>query len=102
MGLTAHMVPKSRQHEEIGSDFYHGGVVIEESGGLDPARYHRSLRKKFQDAGGSLHAMTRGNAIRRAAGQFVLDTDSGQLQAQTGFVATTEIGRASCRERECQ
>src|SRR3546814_18301985 len=32
--------------------------------------------------------MTRVNAIRRAAGQFVLDTDSGQLQAQTVFVAT--------------
>ncbi|MGB6008103.1 NAD(P)/FAD-dependent oxidoreductase [Castellaniella sp.] len=88
MGLTARMVPESRQHEEIGSDFYHGGMVVEESGGLDPARYHRALRQKFQDAGGSLHGMTGVTAIRRASGGYVLETSSGPLRAETVFVAT--------------
>ena len=33
----------TRQREEIGSDFYHGGVVIEAVGGLHPAKLHRGL-----------------------------------------------------------
>src|SRR3546814_14730417 len=45
MGLTAHRVPKSPKHGEIGSDFFYAGVLSEESGRLEPARYNRPLRK---------------------------------------------------------
>ena len=33
----AYMVPRERQREEIASDYYHGGMVVERSGKLHPA-----------------------------------------------------------------
>ena len=37
------IVPRERQRDEIGSDFYHGGVVVDEASGLHPAKLHRCL-----------------------------------------------------------
>ncbi len=36
----AYMVPPERQREEIASDYYHGGMVVERSGKLHPALYY--------------------------------------------------------------
>src|SRR5690606_32950795 len=41
--IEAHMVPRSEQHREIGSDYYHGGVVYPRHAALDPAKYHSGL-----------------------------------------------------------
>ncbi len=37
------MVPRDQQRDEIGTDYYHGGMVVERSGKLHPALYHRGL-----------------------------------------------------------
>ncbi len=87
-GFAMHMVPRSRQHEEIGSDFYHGGMVIDESGGLNPARHHLSLCKAFKQAGGGLHGFSGVRAIERSAGKFRLRSTNGDLTADVVFVAT--------------
>ena len=39
----AYMVPPERQREEIASDYYHGGMVVERSGKLHPALYYKGL-----------------------------------------------------------
>jgi len=49
------IVPRARQREEIGSDFYHGGVLIEPAGALHPARFHRGLSAAARAAGALLH-----------------------------------------------
>ncbi|MDQ3127038.1 MAG: FAD-binding oxidoreductase, partial [Chloroflexota bacterium] len=38
-GVEAEFVPKERLHEEIGSSFYHGGLVYPGSGLLHPGKY---------------------------------------------------------------
>jgi glycine/D-amino acid oxidase-like deaminating enzyme len=88
MGFTAHLVPKARQHEEIGSDFYHGGMVVDESGGLHPARYHRALCKAFKEAGGTVHGLAKVESIDRGTGRFTVKTVRGSITADTVFVAT--------------
>lgn len=87
-GFSTSMVPKARQHEEIGSDYYHGGMLVSDSGGLNPARYHRALRQAFVRAGGSLHGYSAVAAIERSPGGFRLKTTGGELQAEKVFVAT--------------
>lgn len=87
-GFSIGLVPRQRQHEEIGSDYYHGGMVVAESGGLNPARYHRALRRAFERAGGSLHGYSTVIAIERSHGGFRLKTAGGDLQADKVFVAT--------------
>jgi glycine/D-amino acid oxidase-like deaminating enzyme len=39
----ARMVPRERQREEIASDYYFGGMVVERSGKLHPALYYKGL-----------------------------------------------------------
>src|SRR5438067_11431247 len=39
----AYMVSRERQHEEIASDYYHGGMVVERSASLHPALYYKGL-----------------------------------------------------------
>ncbi|MBM3525782.1 MAG: FAD-binding oxidoreductase, partial [Alphaproteobacteria bacterium] len=42
-GMRAEALPPPRQREEIGSDFYRGGLVAEAFGALHPAKYHQGL-----------------------------------------------------------
>ncbi len=49
--VPAHLVPRDRQREEIGTDAYHGGVVYEAHASLDPGRYHAGLLARAQEAG---------------------------------------------------
>src|ERR1700716_3485078 len=39
----AFMVPRERQREEIASDYYNGGMVVERSASLHPALYYKGL-----------------------------------------------------------
>ena len=39
----AYMVPRERQREEIASDYYFGGMVVERSGKLHPALFYKGL-----------------------------------------------------------
>ena len=39
----AFMVPRERQREEMASDYYYGGMVVERSAKLHPALYYKGL-----------------------------------------------------------
>jgi glycine/D-amino acid oxidase-like deaminating enzyme len=39
----AYMVPRERQKDEIASDYYYGGMVVERSASLHPALYYKGL-----------------------------------------------------------
>ena len=39
----AYMVPRERQREEMASDYYYGGMVVERSAKLHPALYYKGL-----------------------------------------------------------
>jgi glycine/D-amino acid oxidase-like deaminating enzyme len=82
------LVPHERQHEEIGTDLYHGGLVIEEAGGVDAAKLHRGLRQAAEAAGAGLHGRAAVEHLEREAGGFRLETARGTLRAERVFVAT--------------
>lgn len=87
-GFKAHMVTPERQHEEIGSILYHGGQVVEEAGGLHPARYHRALRQACAAEGVTLHGDARVTTIDRGSNGFSLTTTAGPVRAERVIVAT--------------
>ena len=45
-GTEAFAVPRADQRAEIGSDFYHGGVVFPSFATLHPVKYHRGLMRR--------------------------------------------------------
>jgi glycine/D-amino acid oxidase-like deaminating enzyme len=55
----AYMVPRQRQREEIASDYYHGGMVVERSASLHPALYYKGLLDACRRRGVARSAPTR-------------------------------------------
>jgi glycine/D-amino acid oxidase-like deaminating enzyme len=89
VGVAAHFVPRDALGEEIGSDRFHAGIVVEKSGGLDPARYHAGLFRAAQRAGAQIHDRTPAVQLdRRADGTFDVRTPQGTIHARDVIVAT--------------
>ncbi|MEN9562095.1 MAG: hypothetical protein RIR73_339 [Chloroflexota bacterium] len=89
-------------HSEIGTDVYHGALVDEVSGGLNPAQYVTGLAGAAARAGATLCARARVTKIERrenrfspalatgaSAGASVIQTDRGNVEAETVLVATS-------------
>lgn len=87
-GGAAWMVPKARQREELGSDLYHGGMVMSAAGTVHPGKYARGLAATAARAGASLAGATRVSAIRPHGSGFRLLTSKGELRAGAVLVAT--------------
>ena len=83
------LISRNEQHAEIGSDIYHGALLDEVSGGLNPAQYVAGLAGAAEKAGATLHARARVHRLERREKRFVLETEKGTLSAESVFVATS-------------
>lgn len=86
--LDVHMVPRAEQHGEIGSDLYHGGLVLENDYSLDPARYHQGLLRLAVAAGVSIASRTPAIAVVRDGREVKITTACKQVSARNVVVAT--------------
>jgi glycine/D-amino acid oxidase-like deaminating enzyme len=84
----AYMLAKARQHEEIASDFYYGGMVVRRSGKLHPALYCKGLIDACRRQGVTLCARTRVTRITREASGFLVRTQRGEVSAREVVIAT--------------
>lgn len=87
-GVTTRIVQKSEQRAEIGSDFYHGGMLVEEYGGVHPAKYNRALRQAAKAAGAGLYAFAAVEGWERDGDRLTVKTARGTLKAREVMVAT--------------
>ena len=62
-GHRLRLIPRQEQHTEIGSGLYHGALLDECSGGLNPAQYVTGLARAAEKAGATLHARARVNRL---------------------------------------
>ncbi len=88
LGCGAYMVPRSEQHGEIGTDFYYGGMVKPDIGGLHPGLLHTGMLERVQAAGATIHARTSVSGVRRDNDAFEVHTAHGRLRARHVVVAT--------------
>ncbi|HUA76816.1 MAG TPA: FAD-dependent oxidoreductase [Acetobacteraceae bacterium] len=85
----ARMVPRARQREEIASDYYYGGMVVERAGKLHPALYYRGLLEACRRQGVTIAAMT---AVRRIAHDAALSADRAwRVQTTRGDIEAAEV-----------
>ena len=84
-----HVIPRAGQRSELGSDFYHGVLVDDRSGGLHPVKYVRGLAAAAMRAGAKVHERTRATAIERRGTLFAVSTGrTGRIDAGAVLVAT--------------
>jgi glycine/D-amino acid oxidase-like deaminating enzyme len=87
-GLLAEMVPRSRQHDYLGSDHYHGGMAAAATGSLHPGKYARGLAAAAERAGATLVDGVRVQRIAPEGSGFRIATDRGEMVADAVLVAT--------------
>jgi glycine/D-amino acid oxidase-like deaminating enzyme len=89
----AYMVPRERQREEIASDYYYGGMVVERSASLHPALYYKGLLDACRRRGiaicaeASVEKIAPLNGARNGAGWRV-ETSRGTVTAGDVVIAT--------------
>ena len=86
---TVHLVSPQDLRSEVGSGLYHGGMVDEASGGLNPAQYLTGLAQAAEKAGAILCARARVNKLERREKRFLLETNRGSVDAESVLVATS-------------
>lgn len=84
----AFMVPKERQRGEIGSDLYHGGMVISRSALINPALLYKAMLGLCKAAGVRLCANALVNDVVRDGAQWTLQTSRGDMAAEQVVIAT--------------
>lgn len=84
----ARILSREEMREELDSDIYAGGVLIERAGQLNPARYFAGLREAVLAAGVTLCSYAEVKRFDKNAHGFRLHTARGQCQAQQVIIAT--------------
>ncbi len=83
------LVPPNELRNEIGSDIFHGALVDDVSGGLNPAQFVTGLASAAEKAGAILCARARVDRLERRENRFILETQRGTVNAESVFVATS-------------
>jgi glycine/D-amino acid oxidase-like deaminating enzyme len=87
-GIEAHAVPRSEQRGELGTGFYHGGVVYPRFATLHPARYHRGLLMTALASGVQVVPHCAALSVTRRGQGFEVATALGPIAARDVVVAT--------------
>ncbi|MGD1877795.1 MAG: NAD(P)/FAD-dependent oxidoreductase [Kiloniellaceae bacterium] len=86
--VPVHVVPRSEQRRELGTDAYHGGVVYEKHASLDPGRFHKGLLDRVLAAGATVVPHCAVTGIDSDGQGHSLPTGLGKLRAREVVVAT--------------
>jgi glycine/D-amino acid oxidase-like deaminating enzyme len=85
---AAYVAPRERQREEIASDYYFGGMVVERSGKLHPALYYKGLRDACRRRGVSICPKAAVTRLGREGSAWRVETARGTLSAGDVVIAT--------------
>jgi glycine/D-amino acid oxidase-like deaminating enzyme len=84
----AYMVPRDRQREEIASDYYYGGMVVERSASIHPALYYKGLLDTCRRRGIVICADATVDSITRSGPGWRAVTSRGTTEAGDIVIAT--------------
>ena len=87
-GSGAFMVPKERQREEMASDYYYGGMVVERSAKLHPALYYKGLLDAARRRKITICAKAAVKTITRSGNGWRIATSRGDIEAGDVVIAT--------------
>jgi glycine/D-amino acid oxidase-like deaminating enzyme len=87
-GHRVELVSRSEQRSEIGSDMYHGLLVDEGSGALNPMKYVQGLSDAALRAGVTLIHDVAVTGVRRRGEYWAVATGQGEIEARDVLFAT--------------
>jgi glycine/D-amino acid oxidase-like deaminating enzyme len=84
----AYIVPPEKQREEIGSDYYRGGMVVGRAGHLHPALFFKGLLDLCQNRGIAIASKTPVTKLTEDGAGWRVETPRGTIQAGDVIIAT--------------
>lgn len=85
----AYMVPRDQQRGDIGSDYYHGGMVVSRAAHLHPALYFKGLLGLVEKAGVQIASRTAVTGlVQKGDGSWTVKTPRGIIQTRNVVIAT--------------
>jgi glycine/D-amino acid oxidase-like deaminating enzyme len=87
-GSGAYMVPRERQRDEIASDYYYGGMVVERSASLHPALYYKGLLDACRRRSIAVCAAAAVENIAATGAGWRVATSRGTVEAGDVVIAT--------------
>lgn len=84
------LLPREAMREEVGSDAFYGGMIVNRSGVLHPAKFVQGLAAAASRRGARLLSNTEVATFDRAPGssRYVLQTSRGRISANQIVIAT--------------
>jgi glycine/D-amino acid oxidase-like deaminating enzyme len=86
--IGATMVGRPDQQGEIGTEFYHGGMVRPDIGGLHPGLFHKGMLERVLAAGVKVHGCMPVRDIRREDAGFKVAVDGREVACGDVIVCT--------------
>ncbi|MEM7045093.1 MAG: FAD-binding oxidoreductase [Pseudomonadota bacterium] len=87
-GTASYAVVRSEQRTEIGSDFYHGGIVSPYVATLHPGKFHRGLLQRAVQAGARIQPHCAARSLRHDGDYIEIETAKGIIRARDVVIAT--------------
>jgi glycine/D-amino acid oxidase-like deaminating enzyme len=87
-GIEAYAVPRSEQRQYLGTDYYHGGAVRMDIGGLHPAKLHAGMLRLAREAGAIVHGETAVLGVRGDGLDYEVETVRGRVHARHVITGT--------------
>jgi glycine/D-amino acid oxidase-like deaminating enzyme len=84
----SYLVPQERQREEIGSDYYRGGMVVGRAAHLHPAMFFKGLLELCQTRGVKIASNTPVTKLTQSATGWSVETPRGSITAGDVIIAT--------------
>jgi len=85
---TAAILERARVHEEVATDLYHGGLLIERAGSLHPGLYVQGLAKAAAGLGAELRGGVSVTGLEKDGARHRVHTSLGEVSAGKVMVAT--------------
>jgi glycine/D-amino acid oxidase-like deaminating enzyme len=82
------IIPRSRQHEEIASDFYHGGCVYPDDTSIDPVKMLLALHQQAAASGAMIIDRCAVQALQKSEEGIEAATTFGPVRARQVLLAT--------------
>src|SRR6266702_3915628 len=87
-GVCVHIIERAAQRSVLGSDYFYGGMLVDDYGGLHVSKYHRALSELARASGATLHSHAGVRSMRRVGNVHELTTARGTIRARNVIVAT--------------
>lgn len=94
-GEEARFLSRVELRDEVGSEAFHGGLLLERTGALHPARFHAGMARRALAAGAVIVDRTAATAIAPDSGAKLVTTTRGIVRAREVLVLTNAAADAA-------